>query len=334
MRLGNILTEISFEERAIISEYLCCSNTVLSENFEEWDYSISLNDKINFIALRYPEFNLQNIFPQTEHLSKHFNYPSFFESFFIQPFVWIKIIKEKSIQIHKELEQKEIPYDKYESDIWKFSPEVKLTELECYKRGFFRIQDLSTQTTAKYFSANQGEKWWDCCAGAGGKSLALLDEQRGIELFASDIRTSILDNLKERFKAYNVRNTHIFEANLERLMPQNIPLMDGVIADVSCSGSGTWARTPEHLSHFKTDQIRSYSEKQLKILDNVFPFLKVGKPLIYITCSVFEEENENVIRAFCAKHAVKIETQKYLEGYLNGAENIFLCRMIKEEAIR
>ncbi|RYD74106.1 MAG: RsmB/NOP family class I SAM-dependent RNA methyltransferase, partial [Sphingobacteriales bacterium] len=151
------------------------------------------------------------------------------------------------------------------------------------------------------------------------------------KIYASDLRAGVLHNLEERQKLLGKGKVETFLCNLENKIDKKLPQFDGIVADVPCSGSGTWARNPENLSYFDSEVLPVFQQKQLKILENIYPFLKTGKPLVYITCSVFKAENEEVIEKFCAKHSVKIDEQKYLEGYKTGAENIFLCRLIKTE---
>lgn len=209
--------------------------------------------------------------------------------------------------------------------------ETNLTELQSFKQGFFRIQDLSTQQTANYFKAKENETWWDACAGAGGKSLALKGEDPDVMLFATDKRPAILGNLEERFRIFNIKKFKTFVVNLEEESPENFPMFDGIIADVPCSGSGTWARNPENLLFFSEKDIERYQDKQISILKHIYPKLKSGKPLVYVTCSVFTAENEDVINKFQQQHPdMEVEIQEYIKGYERGAENIFVCRMIKK----
>ena len=258
--------------------------------------------------------------------------PDFQLSFLRQPPVWIKIKPGKEAEISAELKSENIAFDKYSDQALSFENELKLTDLQSFKKGFFRIQDLSSQLISEYYHASEGETWWDCCAGAGGKSLALLEDNPGIKLYASDIRESILNNLHERHNQAGNRNINIFAADLSQpIINQKLPEFDGIIVDAPCSGSGTWARNPENLYYFDAETINSYQSRQISILTNAFPFLKTGKPIIYITCSVFKAENEDVISSFAKDNEVNIEEQKYLEGYKNGAENMFICRMIKTD---
>jgi len=278
------------------------------------------------------EFHIENIFPFNEYKSHIFNDPDFQLSFLKQPYVWIRIKPGKEAEVLKDLKAANISFNTYSQYTLSFENDLNLTELQSFKNGFFRIQDLSSQIVSNYYGAANGETWWDCCAGAGGKSLALLEDNPGIKLYASDIRESILNNLYDRHTNAGNKSINIFAADVSQpILNQNLPEFDGIIVDAPCSGSGTWARNPENLYYFDPETIKSYQSRQLAILSNVVPFLKTGKPLIYITCSVFKAENEEVIESFVKEHDVETEEQKYLEGYEHGAENMFICRMIKKD---
>ena len=227
-------------------------------------------------------FHIDNIFPFNEHISQVFNDQEFQLSFLSQPAVWIKIKPGKEAEALTELKSGNIEFNKYSEQVLSFENELKLTDLKSFKNGFFRIQDLSSQLVSKYYHSAEGEVWWDCCAGAGGKSLGLLEDNPGIKLYASDIRESILNNLHERHQQAGNKNINIFAADLSQpIINQKLPEFDGIIVDAPCSGSGTWARNPENLYYFDSETISSYQSKQLAILNNAFPFLKTGKPVIW-----------------------------------------------------
>ncbi len=329
-RLGKSLGNLTFEDKSFVADFLFNSVPLLEQKFTE-DYSLDIDSKLAIIQNHYPDFTIESVFPFPDEITSNIDKDSLLKSYLHQASVWIKVTPGKQKFVETELELNGIEFEKYNELAWKFKSNEKLTELPSFQKAYFRIQDLSTQSTVDYYKASEGEKWWDACAGAGGKSLSLVETYKGVELYVSDIRETILKNLEDRFKKHHVRPARILKTDLEKATPA-LPQMDGIVVDAPCTGSGTWARSPEHLAYFNKDSITLYTEKQLRILDHVYPLLKTGKPLIYITCSVYSRENENVIEAFCAKHSVKIEEQKYLEGYRNGAENIFLCRMIKTEA--
>ena len=197
---------------------------------------------------------------------------------------------------------------------------------------WFEIQDWSSQQTGNYFKPQAGENWFDCCAASGGKSLLLHSLQPNIRLTVSDNRESSLNNLKVRFQqnkltAYSVVKCDLSDALPIELSQQNF---DGIIADVPCTGSGTWARSPEQLTFFDIHQLKNYTDKQRSILRQIIPTLKKGKPLIYITCSVFKEENEDLTAWLAEKYDFELELSTYLEGATFHADTMYLARLIKK----
>jgi len=103
---------------------------------------------------------------------------------------------------------------------------------------------------------------------------------------------------------------------------------DGIILDAPCSGSGTWGRTPEMISQFDPHKIDFFQKLQQNIARNVVKYLKPGKPLIYITCSAFKAENEDVVDFIVKELRLKLEKQTVLEGYKNKADTMFVARLI------
>ncbi len=105
---------------------------------------------------------------------------------------------------------------------------------------------------------------------------------------------------------------------------------DGILLDAPCSGSGTWGRTPEMLFYFEKYKIENYVKLQKAFAGNVIKYLKPGKPLIYMTCSVFKAENEDVIHYIEENFPVKLEKMELIKGYNNRADSMFVARFIKQ----
>jgi 16S rRNA (cytosine967-C5)-methyltransferase len=169
------------------------------------------------------------------------------------------------------------------------------------------IQDISSQTAmdwttqpmAAYCHANSAV--WDCCSGAGGKSITLLKQFPTTKLTCSDVRSNILENLKQRFQLLGLKQPNIFIAPLNGYndslnSKDSSQAYNVILADVPCSGSGTWRRNPENLHFFDPQTIVQFADRQLSIIQNVLPSLAVGGYLVYLTCSVFAAENENNIK--------------------------------------
>jgi 16S rRNA (cytosine967-C5)-methyltransferase len=191
------------------------------------------------------------------------------------------------------------------------------------------VQDFSSQQTAQYFKPQKWESWWDACAASGGKSLLLHDLEPTVKLVVSDIRESILTNLDERFREAGILK---YQTKLLDLTQNNDLILhdytfDGIILDAPCSGSGTWGRTPEMISQFDTHKIEFFQRLQQSIARNVAKHMKPGKPIIYITCSVFKAENEDVVNFMIKELGLKLEQQTVLKGYENKADTMFVARL-------
>lgn len=151
-----------------------------------------------------------------------------------------------------------------------------------------------------------------------------------INLTVSDKRENILVNLKKRFAKADITNYEGFIADL------SVPLIQNkrnkynlIIADVPCSGSGTWSRTPEQLYFFRESKIEEYSNLQKKIVSNVIPFLQPGGFLLYITCSVFKKENEEVVAFIKENHQLELRHTELFAGYDQKADTLFAALFSK-----
>ena len=151
-----------------------------------------------------------------------------------------------------------------------------------------------------------------------------------IELTVSDIRDSILVNLKNRFREAGIVRYKSFKADLTGKTDLPLEAYDFVIADLPCSGSGTWSRTPEQLRFFKQEKIAYYSSLQKAILTRVAGTVKPGGRLVYITCSVFREENESVADFAVERLGLKLVERQLLKGYEMKADSLFVAVFQKE----
>jgi 16S rRNA (cytosine967-C5)-methyltransferase len=182
---------------------------------------------------------------------------------------------------------------------------------------------------------------WDCCAASGGKSIMAYDINPLINLTVTDKRKSILQNLQQRFAKAGIKNYTSFAADLSGVpvalsaspgLNDNISLNDKkfdlIIADVPCTGSGTWARTPEQLYYFDQKQIKKYSDLQKQILENVMPYLKREGYLLYVTCSVFKKENEEAADFIKEKLKMNLVKIELLRGYEMQSDTMFAALFI------
>jgi 16S rRNA (cytosine967-C5)-methyltransferase len=197
-----------------------------------------------------------------------------------------------------------------------------------------QVQDLSSQYTCSKIYISDGDNVWDACSGGGGKSLNLI-KGSGANFYLSDIRPGILENAKARFKAmfYKARYAVAdLSKSTDKLHFGNDKVghgaFDVIVADVPCSGSGTWYRTPEHFSNFKYEKLGEIAERQKQIVKNSLPFLRKGGRFYYITCSVFSAENNEVKEWILANTDLTLEEEMSFDGIAQKADGMYMTSFI------
>ncbi len=336
-RLGRAVADKPIEQRLFLAEFFCTSvdNPFLHHFRPDLNEKIYLSpdEKISYASLN-EGLEMNEIFPFTEHLSDGIDKEAFLRSFFVQPDLFIRIHPQAISWVLKTLEESNVDFRLIAEHTVALPNGTNLNTLfpdNSFPVKPYEVQDLSSQKTSVYFKPNRYEHWWDACAASGGKSLLLFSEQPDIKLLVSDIRESVLDNLDERFIAAGLRT---YQKKLIDLTKNADPEIhhyefDGIILDAPCTGSGTWGRTPEMISQFEEYKIRGFQNLQMTIAANVIRYLKQGKPLIYITCSVFRQENEEIISWLQKSHGMQLEGYELIKGYENKADTMFVARLIK-----
>ena len=183
-------------------------------------------------------------------------------------------------------------------------------------------------------AATRHEFFWDACAASGGKSILAHDLFPEMEILVSDIRESILHNLKTRFRTAGIKKYHSFLADLSKQPPPAAAVnADLILADVPCTGSGTWGRTPEELYFFDPDAILRYSTLQKKIMAHIAPHFAPDATLVYCTCSVFKKENEEMVAYIRDTSRLKVRTEENLKGYDRRADTLFAARFSRPATV-
>ena len=332
-RLGNALADLPQEDRLMVAEFLCNTqvNSFLQHFKPEWAACIgfTLDEKLALVKTVHKDFKLDDVFPWVNQLSAGIDKDAFLKSFFTQPDLFIHVHNGYDHLVKAELNKAEIAF-KDEGNGCFALPNGTRLETIFPTQHWFEVQDYSSQQTANYFKPNKWDQWWDACAASGGKSLLLHELEPDIKLVVSDIRESILANLDERFQQAGLRKYQKKLLDLTQNPDQEMHdyAFDGIILDAPCSGSGTWGRTPEMIAQFHPSKIEFFQRLQKSIASNVAKFIKPGKPIIYITCSAFKGENEDVINYLVKELGLKLEEQTVLTGYENKADTMFLARLI------
>lgn len=173
---------------------------------------------------------------------------------------------------------------------------------EGYQKGWFEVQDEGSQIVSLLAGALPGEQVLDLCAGAGGKTLALAAAMGNSgQIFAYDAHRPRLAPIHERLKRSGVRNAQVRNPDSNAL-DDLAGKMDRVLVDAPCTGSGTWRRRPDTKWKLTPAQLDARVADQIAVLDEAARFLNPGGELVYITCSILPEENDDQVDAFLARH--------------------------------
>ena len=178
---------------------------------------------------------------------------------------------------------------------------VNLYALPAYREGRVEVQDLASQSVGRVCAPAPGQRWWDACAGGGGKTLLLAQLMGGKgAVVASDVREGKLRDLRLRARRGRFPNIRTREWDGSRL-PADKATFDGVLVDAPCTGSGTWRRNPAARWSLRHGEIAEMAALQSRILRAAAAGVKPGGVLVYATCSLFRKENAEVVSAFLAE---------------------------------
>ena len=324
-RLGHSANHLPVKERIITGLFLCTGQPgeLLAHFNPAYNDAITqpLTEK-----LAATDIHPTDIFPWKDELSPAIDHEAFGLSFLRQPDLFLRI------RPGHETATRQILGDQAE-----FIPPSTLRLPNGFKvEAHFTpdnevvVQDYSSQRIAEFLqSPEPPHTFWDACAASGGKSILAHDLYPAMDLTVSDIRESILANLRARFGAAGIKKYHSFLADLTRGDIVNLPVAHLVLADVPCTGSGTWGRTPEDLFFFNPRGIDNYQITQRKILANIATHLAPGAKLVYSTCSVFKKENEEMVAFLRENFAMQPEKTETLVGYPIHADTLFASRLSK-----
>jgi 16S rRNA (cytosine967-C5)-methyltransferase len=173
-----------------------------------------------------------------------------------------------------------------------------------FEEGLFFVQGEASQLIAHLLDPKPGERIWDASAAPGGKAthVAELMDDRG-EVIATDISKRGVERLRENARRLGLRSIQpvVADATGELTGERALPY-DRILADLPCTGLGTLRSHPEAKWLKREDDIARLSRLQKEILDRVSPYLKPGGILVYSTCTLTREENEQVVENFLRRH--------------------------------
>ena len=233
------------------------------------------------------------------------------------------------------------------------SKRINVFSLPVFRDGWFEVQDEGSQLLPFLVDPKPNAKLLDVCAGAGGKTLefAALMKNRG-EIFATDINSYRLEELRKRTKRAGAQNIRVQEIQaIEDLAEQYSDFFDIVFVDAPCSGLGTIRRNPGMKWMVTEQTVHEVSDKQKSILHSSAPLVKSGGRIVYATCTLLRQENENVVEEFMVRHPEfkMVEANGLLDKWHNGLVTTgpffkllpqmhgtdgFFCAVLEKHAVR
>jgi 16S rRNA (cytosine967-C5)-methyltransferase len=325
-KLGRSFDIYQIENRILISAYLSSKHeedffTLLTSNSDlgKPEYA-DFKGRLTAVQNKFNSFSLNHFLPFEIQFTEGMNIESYFSSFYSPSYFFIRVINKYMNEVINELSDKQISHQLINElpNCIRFEKQVQLQELKTWQKGYFEIQDISSQAVANYFNPKKHDFCWDMCAASGGKSLLLLSKESQLNLLCSDSRNSILKNLRDRFNrfAYKVE-TEVMDLTLPIKLNQSF---NGIICDAPCSGSATWKRNPEELFFFTPQKLEYYTLLQKQILENGINNSKVDTSFFYITCSVFANENEEQLK----KYSNDFKNKNFLNYFNSGGNALFI----------
>lgn len=203
---------------------------------------------------------------------------------------------------------------------------ANLKESKVFKKGLVEVQDEGAQLLSLEIGIKPGDDVFDFCAGAGGKSLifAQIMKNRGF-IQAYDASFKRLSELSKR--AWRAKTTIIKPVFK---LPEAYKKFDYVVVDAPCSGTGTWRRSPDLRWSLTEKQLKNITLKQSEILGVAQEYVKNGHFLVYITCSLTFDENENQVENFINTHPnFRFVKDFRYSPYRTGTDGFYMCIMQK-----
>ena len=247
----------------------------------------------------------------------------------------INTLKNTQQEFIQKLKDQKIEYEETEyKNFLILKNQKNIENLSLFKEGLFTVQDLSAGLAAKTLNPQPGESVLDCCSAPGGKTtyLAEIMNNKG-NIEAWDIhkhRVELVDKSSKRLGINiiktKVKDATVYDSNYDEKF-------DKILLDVPCLGIGVIKRKPDIKWQRNPEDIEKISKIQFEILKTCSKYLKNGGKLVYSTCSILEEENQNIIEKFLKQNKnFKYKNEKEKSININTGikqDGFFICELEK-----
>ena len=285
----------------------------------------------------------ENTLEKVEEICKNSN---------LKPELSIRVnnLKTSKEELKKKLEEKDIKVENGVLEDFLILKNAKNIEnIEEFKNGFFTVQDEAAGLTAKILNPQINDTVLDACSSPGGKTtyLAEIMKDKG-EVIAFDIhphRVKLVEQVSKRLNLKSIKTDVKDSSIYDKKYKEKF---DKILLDVPCLGLGVLKRKPDIKWQRKKEDIEEISKIQKQILDTCSKYLKKGGVLVYSTCSILKEENEDVVNEFLEENEnfemekIELEENNYFKKFCKNnkflqvyqsekSDGFFICKMIKKQ---
>ncbi len=242
-------------------------------------------------------------------------------------------------------------WDTEKADIphaWKIRGAMDIARDSDFTGGMFSIMSGSSMMACLAMDVRRGNQVLDCCAAPGGKCCYLAELMDGTgRVQAWDVHEHRTALIEAQMKRLGLENIRPMVRDASRKREDLYRTMDAVLLDAPCSGLGVLAEKPDIKLRVTEESINELTEIQRKLLDTVCEYVKPGGTLVYSTCSLLPEEDEDQITGFLSRHpefeacdlpeSIPERYRKYRKSGLqllehrDGVEGFYLCRMKRKD---
>lgn len=199
--------------------------------------------------------------------------------------------------------------------------------------GLIYIQDPSTALACEFLAPGRRETLLDACAAPGGKSALLLDRMKGTgSVLATDVSESRLESVRQnanRLGLNGIRTAVVDWQRPAKKLVADLPKFDGILVDVPCSNTGVIRRRVDVRWRLRPEEFLEMQRLQITITESCLPLLRPGGRLVYSTCSLEPEENQEAVDRLLERHGDKLELEEVAESlpWRDGFDGAFAARL-------
>lgn len=253
--------------------------------------------------------------------------------------VFLNEMKKSGVRVKKH------PYLPYAFEILNAEG---ISALPGFTEGLFMVQDVSSMLVCEAADIKKGDRVIDVCASPGGKALHAAEKLQGTGFVsARDLTEYKAEMIRDNIRRMKTQNVEAFVSDARQLREEDVETADVLLCDLPCSGLGIIGKKTDIKYHVSEEGLKQLKELQREILSVVWQYVKKGGVLIYSTCTVNPDENEENVKWFtenypfqteslspflpeCLKEEGKTGMLQLLPG-IHETDGFFLARLRREE---